>query len=57
MKILRVKFPRAVGSRFEALGVLRSNRDPTEREYFTRNYSYKNSFKQCKIFLSRQIAI
>ena len=26
-----------------------SNRDPTAREYFTRNHSYKNSFKQCKI--------
>ena len=26
-----------------------SNCDPTAREYFTRNHSYKNSFKQCKI--------
>merc|ERR1712081_39982 len=26
-----------------------SNRDPTAREYFTRNHSYKNSFKQYKI--------
>ena len=26
-----------------------SNRDPTAREYFTHNHSYKNSFKQRKI--------
>ena len=26
-----------------------SNCDPTAREYFMRNHSYKNSFKQCKI--------
>ena len=26
-----------------------SNRDPTVRKNFTRNHSYKNSFKQCKI--------
>merc|ERR1711954_97298 len=29
-----------------------SNWDPTAREYFMRNYSYKNSFKQCKISYS-----
>merc|ERR1711954_95049 len=27
-----------------------SNRNPTVREYFTRNHSNKNSFKQCKIY-------
>ena len=26
-----------------------SNGDPMAREYFTRNHSYKNSYKQCKI--------
>ena len=26
-----------------------SNWNPTAHEYFTRNHSYKNSFKQCKI--------
>ena len=26
-----------------------SNCDPTAHGYFTRNHSYKNSFKQCKI--------